>query len=193
MADAIDGIKLCKLERSAGEVQSAAVIIYLLERFNDNFNVSRSLTQQQATVLAYDLIEKYPYETLEDIVLMLKQVRQGIIGDGKDYKLDGQNVLAKWMSQYLERKYEEVERIKQREKTKLNEVADNEHAVTKYYAKIRAEKARKEKDAQTRAEIDAMAKKMNRETLEQTISEWSGKPEMLPYLDYLKQQRRIVK
>jgi hypothetical protein len=34
---------------------------------------------------------------------MLKQARQGIIGDGKDYKLDGQNVLTKWFPEYLEK------------------------------------------------------------------------------------------
>lgn len=195
MVDAIDGIKLSKLEKTVGEIQSAAVIIYLLERFNDNFNVARSLTQSQATIIAYDIIEKYPHETLEDVVLMLKMVRQGVIGDGKDYKLDGQNILGKdkWMDQYLDLKYAEVERIKQREKSQLNNAADTEHAVTKYYAKLRADKARKEKEAQTKSEIDAMVKNMTRDMLETKISEWAMKPEMLPYLDYLKQQRRIVK
>jgi polyphosphate kinase len=54
-----------------------------LNRFNSN--VGKSLTQQQSAILAADIVEKYPYETIEDVVLMLKQARQGIIGDGKDY------------------------------------------------------------------------------------------------------------
>jgi hypothetical protein len=74
-----------------------------LNRFNSNFNVGKSLTQQQSAILAADIVEKYPYETIEDVVLMLKQARQGIIGDGKDYKLDGQNVLTKWFPEYLEK------------------------------------------------------------------------------------------
>jgi hypothetical protein len=192
-ANAIEGTNLKKVERVVGVIPTITAICYLLTRFNASFNVGRSLTDEQSAMLASDIVEKYPYETIEDIVLMLKLVRQGTIGDGKDYKVDGQNVLAKWMPEYLDRKYEEVERIKQREKSQLNEMADNEHAVTKYYAKIRAEKARKEKDAQMRLEIDAMAKKMTRPMLEETISEWSSRPEMSPYLDYLKQQRRIVK
>src|SRR5690606_5513897 len=142
--------------------------------------------------IAADIMEKYPYETLEDIVLMLKLVRQGKIGDGKDYKLDGQNILGKnkWMDQYLDLKYAELERIKDREKIQMNELGDNEHAVTKYYTKLRADKARKEKEQKMLSEIDEMAKDMDRQMLEDTIADWEHKPEMTPYLDYLKQKRK---
>ena len=110
ITNAIDGTKLSKLEKSVGEINTITAICYLINRFNSNFNVGKSLTQTQSALLASDIVEKYPYETIEDVVLMLKQVRQGIIGDGKDYKLDGQNVLSKWFPEYLDKKYAELER-----------------------------------------------------------------------------------
>ena len=111
----IDGTNIKKLEKVVGEIATITAICYLLNRFNASFNVGKSLTQQQSALLASDIVEKYPYETIEDVVLMLKQVRQGIIGDGKDFKLDGQNVLVKWFPEYLDRKYDELERIKKQE------------------------------------------------------------------------------
>jgi ribosome-associated translation inhibitor RaiA len=138
---AIDGTILKKLEKCVGEINTITAICYLLNRFNSNFNVGKSLTQQQSAILAADIVEKYPYETIEDVVLMLKQARQGIIGDGKDYKLDGQNVLTKWFPEYLEKKYTEFERIKKQEMNSNKAEIDNEnHPVTIFYAKQKAEK-----------------------------------------------------
>ena len=190
ISNAIDGIKLRKLEKEVGEVNTITAICYLLNRFNANFNVGKSLTTQQSATLASDIVEKYPYETIEDIVLMLKQVRQGIIGDGKDFKLDGQNVLAKWMPDYLDRKYTEVERKNQ----KANEaLAEENNAVEMFYAKRREQKAREEREQKAKAHIDEMVKSMDRQMLEDTIADWSKKEEMKPYLDYLKRKRLIIK
>jgi len=190
ISNAIDGTKLRKLEKEVGEVNTITAICYLLNRFNANFNVGKSLTTQQSATLASDIVEKYPYETIEDIVLMLKQVRQGIIGDGKDFKLDGQNVLAKWMPDYLDRKYTEVERKNQ----KANEsLASENNAVEMFYAKRREQKAREEREQKAKAHIDEMVKSMDRQMLEDTIADWSKKEEMKPYLDYLKRKRLIIK
>lgn len=187
---AIDGTKLRKLEKQVGEVNTITAICYLLKRFNANFNVGKSLTDQQAALLASDIVEKYPYETIEDIVLMLKQVRQGIIGDGKDYKLDGQNILAKWMPEYLDKKYIEVERQNQKENESLSK---ENNAVEQFYAKLRAKKAKEEKDERMKLEIDNMVKSMDRAMLEDTILDWSKKEELKPYLDYLKRKRLVIK
>jgi len=190
ITNAIDGTKLRKLEKEVGEVNTITAICYLLNRFNANFNVGKSLTIQQSATLASDIVEKYPYETIEDIVLMLKQVRQGIIGDGKDFKLDGQNVLAKWMPDYLDRKYAEVERKNQ----KANEaLAEENNAVEMFYAKRREQKAREEREQKAKLHIDEMVKSMDRQMLEDTITDWSKKEEMKPYLDYLKRKRLIIK
>lgn len=189
---AIDGTKLSKLERQIGDFGIITAICYLLNRFNTNFNVGKKLTGEQSALLASDILEKYPYETIEDVFLMLKMVRQGIIGDGKDYKLDGQNVMTKWFPEYLEKKYEAFERQKQKEQSELNN-SNSDNAVEQYYAKMRRKKALKEKEEKMRAEIDLMVKNMDRQILEDTINDWSKKEEMKPYLDYLKQQRQKVK
>lgn len=193
LSSAIDGTKLRKLEKSVGEINTITAICYLLNRFNANFNVGKSLTQQQSALLASDIVEKYPYETIEDVVLMLKQVRQGIIGDGKDYKLDGQNVLAKWFPEYLEKKYIEFERQKKKENTTEKESEIRSNAVHQFYEKRKSEKARKEKETQMHQEIDEMVQNMDRQMLEDTIVDWERKPELQPFLNYLRKQRLVVK
>lgn len=188
----IEGSKLAKLERQIGDFGIITAICYLINRFNTNFNVGKKLTIEQSALLASDIVEKYPYETIEDVVLMLKMVRQGIIGDGKDYKLDGQNVMTKWFPEYLEKKYEELERQKKKELSKMNTV-NSDNSVEQYYAKIRRQKAQKEKEDKAKMEIDKMCQNMDRQLLEDTISDWSEKEEMKPYLDYLKQKRKTIK
>lgn len=188
LENAIEGTKLKSLEKEVGEINTITAICYLLNRFNASFNVGKSLTSQQSALLASDIVEKYPYETIEDIVLMLKQVRQGIIGDGKDYKLDGQNVMAKWMPEYLDKKYAEVEKQNKIISNNQNEVTDD-NAVEVFYKKQKAKKQKEEKENQIKNSIDEMVKNMDRQILEDTISDWSKKDEMKPYLDYLKRKR----
>lgn len=191
---AINGTKIQKLERTLGEINIAKVLTYLLMRFSEGFNVGKNLSKSQAPMIAIDIMEKYPYETIEDVVLMLKQVRQGIIGDGKDYKLDGQNILNKWFPEYLDRKYFEVERINQNTHKELSKsIESTEHPVTQFYAKRRREKAKKEADERMKAEIDEMVKSMDRQMLEDTISDWEKKNELKSYVDYLKAKRLKIK
>jgi hypothetical protein len=188
---AIDGTKIEKLERSIGEVNMAKVVTYLLMRFSESFNVGKNITTGQAPLIAIDIIEKYPYETIEDVVLMLKQVRQGIIGDGKDYKLDGQNILNKWFPEYLDRKYAEVERINKQQSSEL--LNSKDHPVTLYYQKLKKEQLQKQADEKAKSQIDEMVKNMDRQMLEDTISHWEKQPELSRYLDYLKRKRQFIK
>jgi hypothetical protein len=188
VAKAINGTRLAKLEKTIGEISTITAIAYLINRFNSNFNVGRSITPQQGALIASDITEKFPHETIEDIVLMLKQVRQGIIGDGKDFKLDGQNILAKWMPEYLDKKYAEVERL-----NTIKPSTTNNDAVEKFYAKRRKEVARKAAEEKMHNEIDGMVKNMDRQMLEDTIYDWQMKPKLKPYLNYLKNQRLKIK
>lgn len=191
---AIDGTKINKLEKTLGEINMVKVVTYLLMRFSESFNVGKNITNTQAPLIAIDIIEKYPYETIEDLVLLLKQVRQGIIGDGKDYKLDGQNILNKWFPEYLEKKYIEFERIKKQENfisESENELKKN--AVQQFYDKKKKQKLEKERGKKMRSDIDEMVKYMDRQMLEDTIADWTKKEEMKPYLDYLRSKRLVIK
>jgi len=192
--NAINGTNLKKLEKEIGEINTITAVCYLLTRFNSNFNFGRSLTDAQAALLASDIVEKYPYETIEDVVLMLKQVRQGIIGDGKDYKLDGQNVLTKWFPEYLEKKYIEFERIKKQEQSiSKEELLLKTNAINAFYEKRKQKVAEKENYKKTIEEIDKMVEFMDRQMLEDTILDWEKKPEMSVYMDYLRKKRLVVK
>lgn len=194
LSNAIDGTKLKTLEKEVGEIGTITAICYLINRFNANFNVGKSLTPQQAAMLASDIVEKYPYETIEDIVLILKQARQGLIGDGKDFKLDGQNFLTKWFPEYLDNKYAEVERQNKKLHNDTNKEIDSENnPVAQFYARQRAIKAKKEKDQKIKAEIDEVVKNMDRQMLEDMILDWGKRGDMREYLDYLKSKRKIIK
>ena len=186
---AINGTHLKKLENTIGEINTIVAICYLLNRFNSNFNVGKSLTSEQSAMIASDIVEKYPYETIEDVVLMLKQVRQGIIGDGKDFKLDGQNILAKWFPQYLDNKYAEVER--QNKKVKDENLGAN--AVEEFYRKEAEKKRKAQKEKEVKDQIDQMTSVMDRQMLEDTITSWENDKVSKVYLDYLKQKRKLIK
>lgn len=190
ITNAIDGTKLLKLQKAVGEINVAKAITYFIIRFSEGFNVGKNITSSQASMIAVDIMEKYPYETIEDVLLMFKQVRQGIIGDGKDYKLDGQNVFTKWFPEYLDKKYAEVELMNKKHQDTLK---TENNAVEKFYAKRREEKAKKQREELARKEIDDMVKNMDRQMLEDTIIDWSKKPEMSPYLNYLKSKRTSFK
>lgn len=191
---AFSGTHLTKLEKGIGEMNTTIAISLILNRFNDNLNVGKSITKAQSAQIASDIIEKHPYETIEDILLMLKYVRQGIIGDGKDFKVDGQNVLAKWMPEYLDKKYYEVEKLNERIKNeKQSEQDSTEHPVDIYYKNLRSRKAQEKRMQKAKEQIDNMTKNMNRQLLEDTIKDWSKDPDMAPFLDYLKTKRKTIK
>ena len=191
---AIDGTKIKSLEKSLGEINMVKIVTYLLMRFSESFNVGKNITNNQAPLIAIDIIERYPYETIEDIVLMLKQARQGVIGDGKDYKLDGQNILNKWFPEYLDKKYIEFERIKRQEIESVSDVSkSDDHPVSQFYKKRKESKLQQEKSEQMKIEIDEMVKSMDRQMLEDTISDWERKPDMAPFMDYLRRKRLEVK
>jgi exonuclease VII small subunit len=48
---------------------------------------------------------------------------------------------------------------------------------------------RKETIEKMKNEIEEMVKNMDRQMLEDTIKDWENKPELLPYMDYLRQKK----
>lgn len=117
---AMNSTSIGKLSTLIEKVNVIKAITFLLLRLSEHFNVGKKLSSEQSAVLALDLFEIFNYETLEDVVLMFKWVRQGKIGDGKDYKLDGQTILHKFVPAYLELKSEEREKNHNRKKGEMN-------------------------------------------------------------------------
>ena len=101
---AMESVHIRNLDRYIGKPNIVKAITYLTLRFAENFNMRGNFDAVQAAILANDLFDVFGYETLEDVVMMYKLARQGRIGDGKDFKLDGQTVMHKWVPTYLELK-----------------------------------------------------------------------------------------
>lgn len=109
LVKAMDSVSLIKLENMLGRRNIIKAITALLMRLSDNFNMKGKFNTSQSAILAVDLFDIFGHETLEDVMLMFKYVRQGRIGDGKDFKLDGQTVFHKWVPEYLSLKSEQRE------------------------------------------------------------------------------------
>ncbi len=106
----IEGTSLRKMVKETSKSTVIDVISYFANRLAENFNVGKKFTIEQCTIMAIDIVDVFCYETIEDVVLMFKYVRQGKIGDGKDFKLDSQTVFHKWIPQFLELKSIELEK-----------------------------------------------------------------------------------
>lgn len=104
MQKAMQGTMLKKLVENDKKT-TLKIVFYLVSRFNDALNLNNKLSDHQTLDIASDLIEFFTYETLEDVVLMFKMIRQGKIG-GKIFRLDTQVIFGEWIPQYLEKKAE---------------------------------------------------------------------------------------
>lgn len=171
----------------AGQI-GFSVVNVLVTRFIDSFGFSTKLNPIQIETLTVDILENFQYESLEDIIIFLKMARTGKFGStGRG--VDSNLILGDWFPKYLDQKAQIREQNYQKEKAQFS---DSTNAVEQYYAKMRAKKAQDEKESKAKLEIDEMVKSMDRQMLEDTISDWRKKEEMKPYLDYLKQKRLVI-
>jgi hypothetical protein len=111
MLTKLDGIDL-KVEAFI-----AAEILKLVSVVNINGNLT--IQKYQIPVIASQLVEKYPVESLEDFVLCFKRGGAGFYGT--IYKLDA-SVLCEWMSAYLDEKYTFIEaKVKEEQQAHIEE------------------------------------------------------------------------
>lgn len=86
-----------------------------LERLVESVNVDARLNMrpEQITMIAEDLVDTFPVESLEDFVLCFRRAIMGMYG--VIYKID-MSVICTWMAEYLEEKYLYVEQVHQKAK-----------------------------------------------------------------------------
>lgn len=111
---AIKGRKSCDLVKNYGEpmvIKAYSGVILMALEF---FNTGQQMSEMQAIQTASLMIEQYPAETIEDLVLCLKNVKSARYGKIFN-RIDGQ-LLFEWFRLYLDEKYERFEQIKHMEK-----------------------------------------------------------------------------
>ena len=95
-----------------------------------SFKYSESMTPMQAYVLADDLLDKMKYESLEDILLMLKMGRRGELGSNKG-RFDSDVLFTLFLPAYNEIKTEQWEEKKRVEKLEREKKEQEEYSETK--------------------------------------------------------------
>lgn len=150
--------------------QIAAMILQTAKFINLNLNMD----EDQAAETAALLLKKYPIESLEDVHLCLDMAKMGDFG--KIYRLDG-TIIFEWMAQYLDRKYQEKEKIlaeKYKDKAPLpvNDPKKADQAIKQEYKRIQ-EEARKR--AELKKRIDAKAAAERKAKIEQMMKEHKEK------------------
>jgi hypothetical protein len=188
--EALNGTTLSRLSKTIDDENLAIILVFLINRLSSNFNVGRKFTDDQAIVMALDLIEVFKYETIEDVLLMFRMARTGRIGDGRDFKLDSQTVFHKWIPQYLEMKVDLRDQLHNRTKNlTFGHEMTIEDVKKAYKKRMSAVKSEEQKDA----EIDKLTKGFTRNQLEDLISEWAKDPSKNKMLRHLMKKRNTIK
>lgn len=95
-----------------------------IEKLAMSLNIN--LSDMQVLTLCEDVLDSYPYESIEDVRECLKNARRGVYGWG----MLPRNSLTmmhvrEWMAQHLERKAIEREKLHQAEKAKSKKVLED--------------------------------------------------------------------
>lgn len=129
-------------ESEENAIRTVTGIILMAAEF---FNLKTPMTEVQAVQTASLFLESYPVESIEDLILCLKQAKTGEFGTVYN-RIDGQ-VIFDWFRQYLDAKYRRVEEIKQNEK--INHQQQNQESVSGRKAEIIKEILAKTEQAKT--------------------------------------------
>lgn len=190
MASIMDATPICVLKRTAGTESIQKFIEYELIKLSALVNVVNNLKPHQIVFTAETIIENYPAESLEDIVLCFRRGAMGYYG--KIYhQLDTSTIMG-WMAEHIDEKCNYLEKgtkatqeeekqmqvdyeafkkkIEQKRKeTEIREAKERELDIRRFVDKADAVKY------QTPAEI-AVQKQLHLEWIKQNYHPITGKP-----------------
>lgn len=133
----------------------------IINRFAGQMNTYKPMTSAQVITLACDLIELFGNESLEDIILLFKNARQGKYGFRSRFD---SSVVMEWIPQYLEQKALAREESKKREEAKrelaMKTIPMNEETkklVKAFVQRRQADKALGRKKEKTPPPVDSTA------------------------------------
>ena len=166
-----------------------AVVKVLVNRFIDSFGFSTKLSENQLEVLTVDTLEKFSYDSLEDIILFFKLARSGTFGTTKR-GVDSNLIFGEWFPMYMEMKAEAREREYIKNKKTITESTISIDDVKKSYEKIKPNNSFRERVLNY---IEKITEGINRLELEDLIQAWSEDEQKKPYLRELKAKRQTIK
>ena len=167
-----------------------SVVNILVKRFMDSFGFATKMSDTQIEVLTVDTLEKFSFETLDDIILFFKMARTGKFGSTMR-GVDSNLIYGEWYPMYLEFKAEEREKIHQREKLELTKNTLSIDDVHKAYDKIKNSGQKYWDKVQDR--INEITDGFDRQQLENLISQWEKDESKGKFMHILKKKRLEVK
>ncbi len=167
-----------------------SVVNILVKRFMDSFGFATKMSDTQIEVLTVDTLEKFSFETLDDIILFFKMARTGKFGSTMR-GVDSNLIYGEWYPMYLEFKAEEREKIYQREKLELTKNTLSIDDVHKAYDKIKNSGQKYWEKVQNR--INEITEGFDRQQLEDLISQWEKDESKAKFMHILKKKRLEVK
>jgi hypothetical protein len=161
-----------------------SVVKILVDRFLDSFGFSTKLTPAQVEVLTVDVLETFAYESLEDIILFLKMIRQGKFGT-TNRGVDSNLILGEWLPKYLDLKADLREQ---------NLIKENNERNAKPISFEDVKKAYKKPTQKVVSDyVDKITTNVDRQMLEDLITDWEKDTKRKPYLWILKNKRTVIK
>lgn len=165
-----------------------AVVQVLVKRFMETFGFSNKPSQSIIEIITIDTLEKFQYESLEDIILFFKMCRNGSFGPARK-GIDSNLIFSEWFPKYMELKAMEREKEKQKEKdAKTKEAITIEDVMHTYTKNVSRDRLRKIKNY-----VDRIVKDMDSQILEDTIVSWSKDDQRKDFVYLLKSKRRQIK
>ena len=165
------------------------IVSLLVNRFIDYFGFSTKLNESQIELLTVDTLEKFSYDSLEDIVLFFKLARSGTFGTTKR-GVDSNLIFGEWFPMYMEMKAEAREREYIKNKKTITESTISIEDVKKSYEKIKPAETFRDRVLNY---IDKITEGINRLELEDLIQAWSEDEQKKEYLRELKAKRLTIK
>jgi hypothetical protein len=165
-----------------------SVVNVLVNRFTNSFGFSTKLSNDQIEILTVDTLENFKYESLEDIIVFFKMARTGKFGSTKK-GVDSNLIYGEWYPAYLEQKADIREQQYQKEKNALNSKKITLEDVKKTYSKHQ----QKNFEKRVTAFVEKITKNIDRQMLEDLITDWEKDPARKPYLNILKKKRITIK
>jgi hypothetical protein len=165
-----EGTLLRDLEKKTDKKNMIKLLTSLLIRQSGFFNLKQNLSPEQCAFIASDLLEVFNYETLEDVVIMLKLARQGKLGITYA-RLDHETIFSKWVPSYLDLKSQEREKQYLQDKNRISDGPVSEEGMKKLDELIK--KLDKRKEVQNPRTTPIKSQKEYLEEISKFVSELS--------------------